>query len=121
MDLKSVYRLGLSNISSIDLASSGLEDNIVIKLHRRIYKCNSCDKLFTKSNNLSYNPSSVSYTKIMQILKALKDRSKSFNCVANNFNLSPAKVIKIFDNHVNITRQELSEVICVDEVYSKLR
>lgn len=167
MDLESIYRLGLSNISSIDLASSderydsstnnhiielrlkkelevicpccgtvndsivrssrittikhssGLEDNIVIKLHRRIYKCNSCDKLFTESNNLSYNSSSVSYTKIMQILRALKDRFKSFNCVANDFNLSPTKVIQIFDNHVNITRQELSEVICVDEVYSK--
>ena len=107
-----------SRITSIK-HSSGLENNITIKLHRRIYHCNSCNKMFTEANNISHHSSSVTLSKILQILNGLRDRTNSFNSVAKEFKISITKVIEIFDKNVNIPRQQLSEVICVDEVYSK--
>ena len=45
--------------------------------------------------------------------------NKSFTDVAKEFNVSVQTVINIFDAKVDIQRQTLTQVLCVDEVYSK--
>ena len=53
------------------------------------------------------------------VLESLRNINKSFKDVAKEFETSITTVQKLFDNYVNISRQTLSEIICVDEVYSK--
>ena len=53
------------------------------------------------------------------MLEALKDINKSFTDVAKEFDVSITSVQNIFDTRININRQPFTEVLCVDEVYSK--
>ena len=50
---------------------------------------------------------------------ALKDNNKSFANVAKDFNISSQTVINIFEAKVDIPRQHLTTVLCVDVVYAR--
>ena len=98
--------------------SSALENNILIKLKRRIYLCD-CGKTFKEPNPFTNTKKKLSFQKEFKVLEALKDINKSFSDVADDFNLSVTTVQKIFDSRINIRRQSFTDVLCVDEVYSK--
>ena len=98
--------------------SSGIEDNIIIKFHRRIYKC-ECGAVFKEENPFSSSKRKNTLQKEYKMLLALKDINKSFSDIAKEFNVSTTTVINTFDAKVDIRRQTLTEVLCVDEVYSK--
>ncbi len=53
----------------------------------------------------------------LRVCLALKDPNKTFASVAREYNLSPTSVRSYFINYVNFQRLELSEIICIDEVY----
>lgn len=98
--------------------SSFEANNLTIKLKRRIYLCD-CGRTFTEPNPFTESKKKNTIQKNMKVLFALKDINKSFKDVANEFNLSVTTIQNIFDSNVDITRQTLTEVLCVDEVYSK--
>lgn len=98
--------------------SSAIENNILIKLKRRIYLCD-CGKTFKKPNPFTNTKKKLSFQKEFKVLEALKDINKSFSDVADEFNLSVTTIQKIFDYRINIRRQPFTDVLCVDEVYSK--
>lgn len=111
------YVLRSSRIQTFNHASFEA-NNLIIKLKRRIYLCD-CGKTFTEPNPFTETKKKNTIQKNMKILFALKDINKSFKDVANEFNLSVTTIQNIFDTHVDISRQKLTEVFCVDEVYSK--
>ena len=98
--------------------SSAIEDNITIKLTRRVFLC-ECGRTFKEPNPFTESKRKNTLQREVKILYALKDINKSFSDVANEFNLSVTTVQNIFDAKVDIKRQTLTEVLCVDEVYSK--
>lgn len=98
--------------------SSGIENNIIIKLKRRVFKC-ECGRVFKEENPFTSSKRKNSLQKEFKMLMALKDINKSFSDVAKDFNVSTTTVINTFDAKVDIKRQTLTEVISVDEVYSK--
>lgn len=49
----------------------------------------------------------------------MKNINKSFKDVAKEFNASVTTIQKLFDEHININRLHFTDVLCVDEIYSK--
>ena len=98
--------------------SSFLEDNIIIHLTRRVFLC-ECGRTFKEPNPFTDSKRKNTLQREVKILTALKDINKSFSDVAKEFNISVTTVQNIFDAKVDIKRQTLTEVLCVDEVYSK--
>ena len=98
--------------------ASTLENNITIQLTRKVFMC-ECGKTFKEPNPFTDSKRKNTLQKEIMILKALKNINKSFSDVAEEFNVSVTTVQNIFDSKVDIKRQTLTEVLCVDEVYSK--
>lgn len=98
--------------------ASANENNLIIKLKRRVYLC-ECGKTFKEENPFTSSKRKTTLQKDYKILMALKDKNKSFASVAKDFNISSQTVINIFDAKVDIPRQRLTTVLCVDEVYAK--
>lgn len=98
--------------------SSAIENNISIKLKRRIYLC-QCGHLFKESNPFTSDKRKTTIQKEMKVLNSLKNINVSFSDVAKEFDLSVTTIQKIFDLYVDITLQSLTQVLCVDEVYAK--
>ena len=98
--------------------ASALENNITIQLTRRVFLC-ECGKTFREPNPFSDSKRKNTLQKEIMILRALKNINKSFSDVAKEFNLSVTTIQNIFDAKVDMKRQKLTEVLCVDEVYSK--
>ena len=107
-----------SSIKQVIKHSSALENNIILKLYRRVYKC-ECGYTFKENNPFTINKTKLTFYKENKILLALKDINKTFKSIAEEFNVSKTTVTNLFDSMVNFPRQKLTEVICVDEVYSK--
>lgn len=99
--------------------SSALEDNITIKLYRRIYKCNSCNHTFKEHNPFTEVKRQTSIHRDYKILESLKSITSTYTHTAKKFNVSTTYVINLFDKKVDLKRLKLPEIICVDEVYSK--
>ena len=99
--------------------ASAIESSIRINLKRRQYVCEDCRKTFKDRDPLSTHTGTISYETQLKILLALKDMNKTFSQVANEFNVSVATVIQLFDGRVNMKRQSFSSVLCVDEVYNR--
>lgn len=107
-----------SSVKQVIKHSSALENNITLKLYRRIYQC-ECGYTFKENNPFTSNKNKLTYPKENKILLALKDINKTFKSIAEEFNVSKTTITNLFDSRVNLPRQKLTEVICVDEVYSK--
>ena len=107
-----------SSITQVINHASATEDNITIRFKRRILLC-SCGLTFREPNPFNTTKKRISYHKEGKILLALKDINKSYKDIAEEFKVSPTTVANIFDRKVDIGRQILTEVISVDEVYSK--
>lgn len=98
--------------------SSNIENNITVKMKRRVYIC-ECGKTFRDPNPFTETKRKTSNQKIDKILTSLKDINKSFSDTAAEFNISVTSVQKIFDSNVDTPRLECTTVYCVDEVYAK--
>ena len=98
--------------------ASALENNITIQLTRKVFLC-ECGKTFREPNPFTESKRKNTLQKEIMILKSLKNINKSFSDVAKEFNVSVTTIQNIFDAKVDIKRQTLTEVLCVDEVYSK--
>ena len=105
--------------SSIFKFSSNLEDNINIKLYRRVYKCLQCLKTFKEDNPFTSGKKRITIQKDVQILNALRDKTNTYSAVAKTFNVSTSYVVDLFDRKVDLCRLQLPQVLCIDEVYAK--
>lgn len=84
---------------------------------QRRYKCKNCDITFHENNPFASENESLTYETKINILKDLKYPSNTYTAVANRYNVSATKVQRLFDNHVDIKRKQLPEVLSIDEHY----
>lgn len=99
--------------------ASSLENNINIVLYRRVYICLKCNHYFKEINPFLSSTRSISLNKEIAILEALRDKTKTFQSVAKEFNVSPTYVMNLFDSRVDLKRLQMPLVLCIDEVYAK--
>ena len=62
---------------------------------------------------------SISKLTIMNVLAELRENNSTFASVAKHNYISSTQAKAIFDDYVNIPRQTLPRVLCMDEIYSK--
>ena len=90
----------------------------IIKYRARRYKCSCCGKTYYEFNPFVFKSQKISILTVHNILKDLKDFNETFTSVARRYHVSPTSVSTIFDNHVDIGRNPLPEIINFDEVYA---
>ena len=94
--------------------------NAIARVHRRRYKCKVCgNHTFLEINPLRTDGHRISVQKEIMILNALRDKTRTYLSVANEFDVSSTYVTNLFDTKVSLNRLKLPEVMCVDEVYLK--
>lgn len=89
----------------------------VIVYSQRRYRCQSCEYSFHETNPFINTKENVTYETKVNVLKDLKYATSTYTATAVRYNLSTTKVMRIFDNHVNIKRKQLPEVLSIDEHY----
>ena len=72
---------------------------------------------FQRKKLFSASRETLTYETKINILKDLKHPEETYTSVANRYNTSTNKVIRIFDKHVDIPRKKLPAVLSLDEHY----
>lgn len=89
----------------------------VVLFHQRRFVCPSCGHTQMEKDPFRSDGNKVSDKTINDILDMLKRYNVPFKQVGEYFHLTTRAIIKIFDKYVNIKRNELTSVICIDEIY----
>ena len=89
----------------------------IICYEQRRYICPECCTTFSEPNPFIDTSERVTYETKIVVLKDLKHPEATYTAVANRYNLSPTKVMRIFDKHVDIARKPLPRVLSIDEHY----
>lgn len=89
-----------------------------IEYKARRYVCTVCNKTFYESNPFTFNGMKISAVTVYNILLDLKDPHETFTTAAKRYHVSVPTVIKIFDNHVHISRRKLPKYLSFDEIYA---
>lgn len=92
--------------------------SITVKVPRRY--CPSCHHSSSYGKHLTPVNHTVSYDVILKVMKLLQRPDMTFVRVAELTGVSETTVVRIFDKHCHITRGRFPEVLCIDEVYTKL-
>lgn len=92
---------------------------IILKLQQRRYKCINPACGYTKNDEFSFvdpgrrNSNLTDYLLVM----AFKDPNMTAAQIAARFNVSDTYAIETFARYVDMPRRQLTEAICIDEVY----
>lgn len=89
-----------------------------IDYRARRFKCPKCGKTFYENNPFTIQGMKISLATVYNVLRDLKSFNETFKSVATRYNISPTAVASIFDNHVNVPRRMLPEILSIDEVYA---
>ena len=89
-----------------------------INYRARRFICPACGKTFLEKNPFVLENMKISVATVYNVLGDLKNSHDTFTSVGDRYGISPTTAIKIFDEHVHISRRKLPEVLCVDEVYA---
>lgn len=84
---------------------------------QRRYKCELCDFTYHENNPFINTKENITYETKINVLTDLKRVDNTYTAVAQRYNLSVTKVQRIFDNHVDIKRKTLPEILSIDEHY----
>ena len=76
--------------------SSANENNLIIKLKRRVFLCDY-GRTFKEENPFTSSKRKTTLQKDYKILMTLKDKNKSFDDVSKDFNVSSQKDFAFFD------------------------
>lgn len=98
--------------------SISTEYRCIIRFHQRKYQCKLCRRTFLEQNPLTLKNQSISFFTKMKILEYLKDYNRTFTDAAKLYNVSIQEVINIFDLSIDSKRRPLSDVVCIDEVFT---
>jgi len=88
----------------------------IIYLQRR-FICPICGSTRMEDNPFTSDNNKISDKTILNILETLKRYNVPFKQACEMYGLSTRGIIKIFDKYVNIPRQPLTRIICLDEIY----
>lgn len=90
----------------------------ILNYRARRFKCKDCGKTFLEYNPFCQEDEKLSLYTVIKILEKLRSHTSTFTSVAKDLNVSIQTVVNVFDNYVSGTRLKLSEVICIDEIYT---
>ena len=99
------------------LHSTLVNRKCTIVYQQRRYICDPCEFTFHEDNPFTSSSNGCTYETTINVLKELKHTNSTYSSTAKRFHLSPTKVQRIFDQHVDIPRKTLPEVLSVDEHY----
>ena len=88
-----------------------------IYFNRRRYICHDCECTFSEPNPFASKGDNVTHETKINILKDLKEPSMTYSLAARRNNVSPTKVLQIFDKYVSIDRKRIPEALSIDEHY----
>ena len=94
-------------------------DPCILNYQARRYICSDCGITFYEDNPFSNQGVNISNLTILNVLKELKEPNATFSSVAKHHHISVTQTQEIFDRFVQISRQPLSKVLCMDEVYTQ--
>ena len=89
----------------------------VIIYQQRRYRCEECDITFHEQNPFINTKENLTYETKINVLRDLKWPESTYTSVAKRYGLSKTKVLRIFEQHVNIPRKPLPEILSLDEHY----
>lgn len=91
---------------------------LVIQLKQRRWKCTLCKNSATDAFKfVSPYKHSTNVTDLL-ILEDIRNLNMNFSDIANKFNVSDTYVHNVFDRYVDMDRLPLTEIICIDEVFT---
>lgn len=90
---------------------------IIYRQRRYICTNKECGKTVIENDPFTSSHKKITKATRDNVLELLKDYNQTYSSVAREMNISPTLVQEIFDEHLQIRRKELQEVICVDEFY----
>ena len=90
----------------------------VIDYRTRRYRCKKCNKTFYELNPFSVAGSRISLATVYNILGDLKHPAATFKDVAQRYHISQTTAAHIFDSFVCMSRRQLPQYLCIDEVYA---
>ena len=90
----------------------------VIDYRARRYRCKKCNKTFYELNPFSVAGSRISLATVYNILRDLKHPAATFKDVAQRYHISQTTAAHIFDSFVCMSRRQLPQYLCIDEVYA---
>lgn len=109
----------IKNYVAKKINHSVFEDrNTIIMYNARRYVCTVCGRTYYEHNPFVFKSMKISTRVILGVLNRLKDFNETFSSVARDYHISPTSVCSIFDEHVQLSRTKLPEVLSVDEVYA---
>lgn len=94
-----------------------IKGRCIIRYRARRFRCPSCGATFFEDNPFEQDYKKISSSTVSNVLKLLKEYNQTFSSVARTTNLSVSEVIKIFDEHVQPERKQLSSCVGMDEFY----
>ena len=90
----------------------------MIDYRARRYRCKKCNKTFYELNPFSVAGSRISLATVYNILGDLKHPAATFKDVAQRYHISQTTAAHIFDSFVCMSRRQLPQYLCIDEVYA---
>ena len=94
-----------------------LNERCTIVYSARRFICPECRTTFYEEDPFESQYLRISDKTVENTLRLLKDYNQTFASVARTVGLTRTEVIKIFDEHVQVERKQLSECIGMDEFY----
>ena len=94
-------------------------NSINLILHRRKFKCLSCNSVFLELNPFSSSNSNISYMTELNIMDELKNPTNTFKDISIKYRVSDTYVSTLFDRKFEAKRNKLSTVLSIDEIHSK--
>lgn len=88
--------------------------NTIIRIKQKRYICNDCNKTFNMKLSIVEKGCSISNTTKLKVMDEAKTK-QSFKDISKRLNISCTSTINTFTNSSSISRNRLSEIICIDE------
>ena len=90
----------------------------LLNIRYRIQQCTHCNRTMSEQFPVTDYRNRISMFTQIKILESLRNHTKTFQAVAEQYNVTAQSVINLFDNHVQPNRLPLTEYICMDEFYT---
>ena len=91
------------------------EKNVTIILHQRKFKCPECGYITLQDNPIA--DSSISKLGSAYLLNSFKNPRVTFKDVSNKFHIPVTSVIRLFDEHIQLNRHQLTQIVSFDEIH----
>lgn len=86
----------------------------IIHYYKNRLRCSNCRATYFEPNPFAYYKKKISNETVFAVLRELK-HNQSFIDVGKKIGISATEVIRIFDKHIDMKRETLSEIIGIDE------